>query len=71
MWLPSTKESAIKKVGRGNGLVAVAVEKDNKGSRQALKWAADTLLSRGQTLILIHVLHTTSSSISSNSPTTT
>ncbi|ESW07864.1 hypothetical protein PHAVU_010G165000 [Phaseolus vulgaris] len=67
MWLPSTKESAIKKVGRGNGLVAVAVEKDNKGSRQALKWAADTLLSRGQTLILIHVLHTTSSSISRGS----
>ncbi|KAK7381477.1 hypothetical protein VNO80_00020 [Phaseolus coccineus] len=63
MWLPSTKESVIKKGGRGNGLVAVAVEKDNKGSRQALKWAADTLLSRGETLILIHVLHTTSSSL--------
>ncbi|XP_014522631.1 U-box domain-containing protein 35 isoform X2 [Vigna radiata var. radiata] len=61
MWLPGAKESIIHRRGKGNGLVAVAVEKDKKGSRQALKWAADTLLSRGQTLVLIHVLHTTSS----------
>ncbi|XP_017407546.1 U-box domain-containing protein 35 isoform X2 [Vigna angularis] len=69
MWLPGAKESIIQGRGKGNGLVAVAVEKDKKGSRQALKWAADTLLSRGQTLVLIHVLHTTSSPFTSNSPT--
>lgn len=75
MWLPGTKTASIIKKGGGNGLVAVAIEKDNKGSRHALKWAADTLLSRGQTLVLIHVLHTTSPSqeaiicnINTNSP---
>ncbi|CAK8535551.1 unnamed protein product [Lathyrus sativus] len=52
--------SGIKK-GGGNGLVAVAIDKD-KGSQYALKWAADTLLTRGQTVILIHVSHPTSSS---------
>ncbi|GAU34848.1 hypothetical protein TSUD_259280 [Trifolium subterraneum] len=40
--------------GAGNGLVAVAIDKD-KGSQYALKWAADNLLTRGQTVILIHV----------------
>ncbi|KAK6912395.1 Protein kinase domain [Dillenia turbinata] len=38
----------------GNKLVAVAIDKD-KGSRNALKWAIDHLLSRGQTVILVHV----------------
>ncbi|KAI5414296.1 U-box domain-containing protein 35 isoform X2 [Lathyrus oleraceus] len=52
--------SGITKVA-GNGLVAVAIDKD-KGSQYALKWAADTLLNRGQTVILIHVSHSTSSS---------
>ncbi|PNY15604.1 U-box domain-containing protein 35-like [Trifolium pratense] len=50
--------------GGGNGLVAVAIDKD-KGSQYALKWAADNLLTRGQTVILIHVSQvagTTSSS---------
>jgi hypothetical protein len=32
----------------------VAIDKD-KGSQYALKWAADNLLNRGQTVILIHV----------------
>lgn len=54
---------AVKK-GAGNGLVAVAIDKD-KGSQYALKWAADTLLTRGQTVILLHVSHPTSSSYSS------
>lgn len=68
MWLPSTRTSVIKKGGEGgNGLVGVAIEKDNKGSRHALKWAADTLLSKGQTLVLIHVLHTTCPSLSRGS----
>ncbi|KAL2321424.1 hypothetical protein Fmac_025803 [Flemingia macrophylla] len=68
MWIPSTKASLIKKgEGGGNGLVAVAIEKDNKGSRHALKWAADNLLSKGQTLVLIHVLHTTTPSLSRGS----
>ncbi|XP_058113492.1 U-box domain-containing protein 35-like isoform X2 [Magnolia sinica] len=37
-----------------NGLVAVAIDKD-KGSQYALKWTIDHLVSRGKTLILIHV----------------
>lgn len=35
-------------------LVAVAINK-NKGSQYALKWTIDNLLTRGQTVILIHV----------------
>ncbi|XP_019456652.1 PREDICTED: U-box domain-containing protein 35-like isoform X1 [Lupinus angustifolius] len=68
MWRQNTKASVIRKGngnGNGNGLVAVAVDKDNKGSRHALKWAADSLLTRGQTLLLIHVLHTKSPHVSS------
>lgn len=62
MWLQNPKASGIRKGGGGggNGLVAVAIDKD-KGSQYALKWAVDSLLSRGQTIILIHVSHPTSS----------
>ncbi|TYI59003.1 hypothetical protein E1A91_D10G002800v1 [Gossypium mustelinum] len=42
------------KRGAGNGLVAVAVDKD-KGSQNALRWAVEHLLSRGQAVVLIHV----------------
>lgn len=35
-------------------LVAVAIDKD-KGSQNALRWAVDNLMSRGQTLTLVHV----------------
>ncbi|OVA15765.1 Protein kinase domain [Macleaya cordata] len=38
----------------GNGVVAVAVDKD-KSSQYALKWAVDNLLNKGQTVTLIHV----------------
>lgn len=38
------------------GLVAVAVDKD-RFSQYALKWAAEHLLRRHQTVKLIHVLH--------------
>ncbi|XXG64380.1 hypothetical protein AAC387_Pa05g2350 [Persea americana] len=38
------------------GAVAVAVEKD-KGSQNALKWAVENLVNRGQTLVLIHVVN--------------
>ncbi|KAL1197724.1 U-box domain-containing protein 52 [Cardamine amara subsp. amara] len=48
------KEKTKKKTAN-NGLVAVAVDKD-KGSQHALKWAADHLASKGQTIILLHVL---------------
>ncbi|XP_042492007.1 U-box domain-containing protein 35-like isoform X2 [Macadamia integrifolia] len=51
MWLP--KGNSERK-DEGNGLVALAIDKD-KGSQCALKWAVDHLLSRGQTLILIHI----------------
>ncbi|XP_056174838.1 U-box domain-containing protein 52 isoform X1 [Syzygium oleosum] len=50
MWL--AREQSDKK--GGNGLVAVAIDKD-KGSQNALKWAVDNLLQRGQTVILVHV----------------
>ncbi|KAL5825737.1 hypothetical protein ACOSQ3_021800 [Xanthoceras sorbifolium] len=58
MWHPKTH--AAKKSG-GNGLVAVAVDKD-KSSQNALRWAVENLLTRGQTVILIHVLHKSSHS---------
>lgn len=35
-------------------LVAVAIDKD-KGSQNALKWAIDNLVTKGQTLVLVHV----------------
>ncbi|KAM5579795.1 U-box domain-containing protein 52 [Rosa sericea] len=41
--------------GGGKGLVAVAIDKD-KGSQNALRWAAESILSRGQTVVLIHVI---------------
>ncbi|PON76440.1 Phosphorylase kinase, gamma catalytic subunit [Parasponia andersonii] len=50
MWLPKNQ---TEKKG-GNGLVAVAIDKD-KNSQNALKWAIDNILQRGQTVILIHV----------------
>ncbi|KAJ8760157.1 hypothetical protein K2173_011013 [Erythroxylum novogranatense] len=49
------------KKGGGNGLVAVAIDRD-KGSQHALKWAIETFLTRGQTIILIHVVRKPSAS---------
>ncbi|XP_038713465.1 U-box domain-containing protein 35-like [Tripterygium wilfordii] len=63
MWLP--KGNGERK-GEGNGLVAVAIDKD-KSSKAALKWAVENLLVKGQTVILIHVLHKTSMSSSVSS----
>lgn len=51
MWL---SKSSDKKDGAGNGSVAVAVDRD-KSSQQALKWAADHLVTKGQSIFLIHV----------------
>jgi hypothetical protein len=62
MWL--SKGHGTKKGGEGNGLVAVAVDKD-KGSQNALKWTVENLLTKGQNLILIHVFNKSSSSSSS------
>lgn len=56
MWLSSAKGSS--NFGRRNGktgLVAVAIDKD-KRSQDALKWATENLISKGQTIILIHVV---------------
>lgn len=50
---------------RGNGLTAVAIDKD-KGSQNALKWALEHLLFKGQSVVLIHVLHKSSSFTASN-----
>ncbi|KAJ4964120.1 hypothetical protein NE237_024059 [Protea cynaroides] len=52
MW--HSKGNSSERKEEGNGLVAVAIDKD-KGSQFALKWAVDHLLTRGQTVILIHV----------------
>ncbi|XXG70959.1 hypothetical protein AAC387_Pa07g0318 [Persea americana] len=38
----------------GQGLTVVAIDKD-KGSQHALKWAADRLVKKGETIILLHV----------------
>ncbi|KAL3650980.1 hypothetical protein CASFOL_007383 [Castilleja foliolosa] len=51
-------------------LVAVAIDKD-KGSQTAFKWAVDNLLSRGQTVILVHVKLKQSYSGLSSSPSLT
>ncbi|KAG6767750.1 hypothetical protein POTOM_026635 [Populus tomentosa] len=62
MWL--SKGQWSRKGGEGKGLVAVAVDKD-KGSQNALKWTMENLLSKGQTVVLIHVFSKSSSSSSS------
>ncbi|GAA0155103.1 hypothetical protein Leryth_010971 [Lithospermum erythrorhizon] len=51
----------------GNGLVSVSIDKVNKRSQYALIWAVDNLLSKGQTIILIHVVTNKSSSSYSSS----
>ena len=61
MWHPKKKE--IKKT-EGNGIIAVAIDND-KGSQRALKWATDHLLSKGETLVLIHVKRASSSACNS------
>ncbi|EOA29917.1 hypothetical protein CARUB_v10013010mg [Capsella rubella] len=54
-----------KKKSSNSGLVAVAVD-NNKGSQHALKWAADNLVSKGQTIILLHVILRSSSDSGDN-----
>ncbi|KAM3359524.1 U-box domain-containing protein 52 isoform X1 [Capsicum galapagoense] len=55
MWLPHNKGSPGNRRGNGNGVVALAIDKD-KGSQYAIKWATDNLVNRGQTIVLIHVV---------------
>ena len=50
MW--SSKGHIEKKGGRG--VIAVAIDKD-KGSQHAMRWASEHLLTKGQTVVLIHV----------------
>ncbi|XP_018513285.1 U-box domain-containing protein 35 isoform X2 [Brassica rapa] len=50
-----------------DGLVAVAIDKD-KSSQNALKWAVDNLLQKGQTILLVHV-KPRASSVSTNPST--
>lgn len=52
MWM--SRSHTEKREGSGNGTVAVAIDKD-KSSQNALKWAIDHILNRGQSVILIHV----------------
>nr|TKS07752.1 hypothetical protein D5086_0000110060 [Populus alba] len=65
MWMPP--RSLPEKRNGGNGLIAVAIDKD-KGSQIALKWTIDNLLVKGQTVILIHVNLKSSLSSYSASP---
>ncbi|XP_042037895.1 U-box domain-containing protein 52-like [Salvia splendens] len=67
MWLQNgkTPSSSPRKKGSRNGLVAVAIDKD-KSSMYAMRWAAENLLSKGQTVILIHVLQKPSSNSGHN-----
>ncbi|KAF8097537.1 hypothetical protein N665_0286s0046 [Sinapis alba] len=51
-----------------DGLVAVAIDKD-KSSQNALKWAVENLLQKGQTILLVHV-KPRASSVSTNPSTT-
>ncbi|CAA2970804.1 U-box domain-containing 52-like isoform X1 [Olea europaea subsp. europaea] len=64
MWQSNAKFSIAKR-GVGNGLVAVAIDKD-RGSQQAIRWTIDNLLTRGNTIILIHVLKRAPSSLGKN-----
>ncbi|KAL3736984.1 hypothetical protein ACJRO7_025849 [Eucalyptus globulus] len=52
MWIG--KGHVEKKTAMRNGLVAVAIDRD-KGCQYAIRWAVDNILSKGQTVILIHV----------------
>ncbi|KAG6402296.1 hypothetical protein SASPL_139174 [Salvia splendens] len=56
MWLSSgkTNNNIAKRNGK-NGIVAIAIDKD-KRSQDALKWATENLVNKGQTIILIHVV---------------
>ncbi|KAG6389728.1 hypothetical protein SASPL_151201 [Salvia splendens] len=65
MWLPNGKASTRGKKGGRNGLVAVAIDK-GKSSMYAMRWAADNLVTKGQTIILIHVLQKSSANSCSN-----
>ncbi|CAM8975697.1 unnamed protein product [Rhodiola kirilowii] len=56
MYLPRSPARESPKGGEGSskGLVAVCIDKD-KGSQNAMKWAVENLMQRGQAVILIHV----------------
>lgn len=60
MW--SNRGNASRPKIIGNGVIAVAVDKD-KGSQHALRWAVENLLSRGQTVVLIHVVNKATSTV--------
>ncbi|KAL0561062.1 hypothetical protein IC582_001480 [Cucumis melo] len=69
MWLQKGNSvNSAKKVGGagggGNGLVAIGIDRE-KGSQNALRWAAEHLIGKGQTVILIHVVHRPSSAAAS------
>ncbi|XP_022952249.1 U-box domain-containing protein 35-like isoform X1 [Cucurbita moschata] len=50
--------------GGGKGLVAIAINRE-KGSQNAIRWAAEHLLGRGQNVVLIHVVQRPSSAAAS------
>ncbi|KAL8101805.1 U-box domain-containing protein 52-like isoform X2 [Apium graveolens] len=54
------------KAAAKNKLVAVAIDRD-KGSQSAMKWAVDYILSKGQTVLLLHVKLRSSGSSNSSS----
>ncbi|KAK9022467.1 hypothetical protein V6N11_002727 [Hibiscus sabdariffa] len=66
MWHPKGNSGTSMKKGGGNGLVAVAIDRD-KGSQHAFRWAVEHLLSKSQTVVLIHVVNRTSNGASNGS----
>ncbi|KAK2659107.1 hypothetical protein Ddye_005640 [Dipteronia dyeriana] len=65
MWMPKSNAWPVweKKDGKSCGLTAVAIDRD-KGSQNAIKWAIDNILQKGQTLVLIHVKLRSAASLS-------
>lgn len=55
MWV--ARENGEPRREGGNGLIAVAVDGD-KASQYALKWSVDHILSRGDSVLLLHVKQT-------------
>ncbi|XP_073129749.1 U-box domain-containing protein 35-like [Henckelia pumila] len=54
MWPPPSPGNNGERMAPMTRLVAVAIDRD-KGSQIALKWATDNLVTKGQTIILVHV----------------
>ncbi|GMJ08295.1 hypothetical protein like AT1G16760 [Hibiscus trionum] len=66
MWHPKGQSGTSIKKGGGNGLAVVAIDRD-KGIQHAFRWAVEHLLSKSQTVVLIHVVNKPPSGASNGS----